>query len=196
MKKFAILFFIIYCSIFCHTLYSQNITDSAITAEQDVIISIEYDKVYDEFRYVAKIKDFCGHADNEYSEERYGSHKYYQELRNEAWKEATRNMDSRKMGTFIYSFITDKHKRKLGNKGWGYIVFNLSKTDGLLKYSLTIRASDGIKIGRVFTEDDCWNIFHALDTSIFNSWSEDIDNLEGAIKFRLQNSKFPDSPQI
>ena len=29
------------------------------------------------------------------------------------------------------------------------------------------------------------NIFHALDTSIFNSWSEDIDYLTGAIKFRL-----------
>lgn len=189
MKNFAILFSIIYWGIFCHTLYSQNITDSARTAVKDIIISIEYDKVYDEFRYVAKIKDFCSsYSDNEYSEERYGSHKYYEELRNKAWKEATRKIDSRKMGTFIYSFMKDKHKRKLGNQGWGYMVFNLSKTEGLLKYSLTIRASEGIKTGRVFTKDDCWNIFHALDASIFNSWSEDIDNLEGAIKFRLLNT--------
>lgn len=26
----------VYCGIFCHTLYSQNITDSAITAVKDM----------------------------------------------------------------------------------------------------------------------------------------------------------------
>ena len=157
--------------------------------EEDIVVSTEYDKVYDEFHYVAKMKDFCsGHAYKEYSEERYGSHKYYEEVRNEAYKEAIRNIDSRKMGAFIYSFIPDKHKRKLGNQGWGFIVFNLSKTEGLLKYSLTIRADEGIKVGRIFTKDDCLNIFHALDTSIFNSWDEDIDYLTGAIKFRLQDT--------
>ena len=157
--------------------------------EEDIVVSIEYDKVYDEFHYVAKIKDFSrSNYDNGYSDERYGSRKYYEEVRNEAYKEAIRNIDSSKMGSFIYSFIPDKHKRKLGNKGWGFIVFNLSKTEGLLKYSLTIRADEGIKPGRVFTEDDCLNIFHALDTSIFNSWSEDIDYLTGAMKFRLQDT--------
>ena len=183
MKNFAILFSIIYCSVFCNTLYSQNISDTV----KDVVISIEYDKVYDEFHYVAEIKDFFSSKYNKgYSDERYGSYKYYEELHNEAYKEAIRNIDSRKMGTFIYSFIPDKHKRKLGNQGWGFIVFNLSKTEGLLKYSLTIRADKGIKAGRIFTKDDCLSIFHALDTSIFNSWSEDIDYLTGAIKFRLQ----------
>jgi TonB family protein len=187
MKKFAILFSIIYCSVFCTTSYSQNISDSAITTIEDIVVSIEYDKVCDEYHYVAEIKDFFSSKYNKgYSDERYGSYKYYEELHNEAYKEAIRNMDSRKMGTFIYSFIPDKHKRKLGNQGWGVIVFNLSKTEGLLKYSLTIRADEGIKPGRVFTKDDCLNIFHALDTSIFNSWSEDIDYLTGAIKFRLQ----------
>ena len=157
--------------------------------EEDIVVSIEYDKVYDEFHYVAEIKDFFSSKYNKgYSDERYGSYKYYEELHNEAYKEAIRNIDSRKMGTFIYSFIPDKHKRKLCNQGWGFIVFNLSKTEGLLKYSLTIRADEGIKPGRVFTEDDCLNIFNALDTSIFNSWSEDIDNLTGAIKFRLQDT--------
>ena len=185
MKNFAILFSIIYCSVFCNTLYSQNISDTV----KDVVISIEYDKVYDEFHYVAEIKDFFSSKYNKgYSDERYGSYKYYEELHNEAYKEAIRNIDSRKMGTFIYSFIPDKHKRKLGNQGWGFIVFNLSKTEGLLKYSLTIRADEGIKVGRIFTKDDCLNIFHALDTSIFNSWSEDIDYLTGAIKFRLQDT--------
>ena len=58
MKNLAILFSIIYCSVFCNILYSQNISDSAITAVKDVVISIEYDKVYDEFHYVAEIKDF------------------------------------------------------------------------------------------------------------------------------------------
>lgn len=157
--------------------------------EEDIVVSTEYDKVCDEFHYVAEIKDFSrSNYDNGYSEERYGSHKYYEEVRNKAYKEAIRNIDSRKMGAFIYSFIPDKHKRKLGNQGWGFIVFNLSKTEGLLKYSLTIRADEGIKPGRVFTEDDCRNIFHALDTFIFNSWSEDIDYLTGAIKFRLQDT--------
>ena len=187
MKKFAILFSILFCGVFCNTLYSQNISDSAITTVEDVVVSIEYDKVCDEFHYVAEIKDFFSSKYNKgYSDERYGSYKYYEELHNEAYKEAIRNIDSRKMGTFIYSFLPDKHKRKLGNQGWGFIVFNLSKTEGLLKYSLTIRAYEGIKPGRVFTKDDCLNIFHALDTSIFNSWSEDIDYLTGAIKFRLQ----------
>ena len=184
MKNLAILFSIIYCSVFCNTSYSQNISDTV----KDVVISIEYDKVYDEFHHVAKIKDFCSNYDNRYSNERYGSPKYYQEVYNDACKEATRNIDSRKMGAFIYSFIPDKHKRKLANQGWGIIVFNLSKTEGLLKYSLTIRADEGIKPGRVFTKDDCRNIFHALDSSIFNSWSEDIDYLTGAIKFRLQDT--------
>lgn len=189
MKNFAILCSIVYCGIFCHTLYSQNITDSAITAVKDIVISVEHDKVYDEIRYVAKIKDFCSnYDDNEYSEDRYGSHKHYEELRNKAWEEATRNIDSRKMGAFIYSFMKEKHKMKLGNQGWGYIVFNLSRTEGLLKYSLTIRASDGIKVGRVFTKNDCCDIFQALDSSVFNSWPEDIDNLGGAIKFRLLNT--------
>lgn len=188
MKNFAILCSIVYCGIFCHTLYSQNITDSAITAVKDIVISVEHDKVYDEIRYVAKIKDFCSnYDDNEYSEDRYGSHKHYEELRNKAWKEATRNIDSRKMGTFIYGFMKDKYKRKLGKQGWGYIVFSLSKTKGLLKYSLTIRASDGIKVGQVFTKNDCCDIFHALDSSVFNCWSEDIDNLGGVIKFRVLN---------
>ena len=187
-KNFAILFSIIYCSVFCNILYSQNISDSAITAVKDVVISIEYDKVYDEFHYVAEIKDFFSSKYSKgYSDERYGSYKYYEELHNKAYKEAIRNIDSRKMGAFIYSFIPDKHKRKLGNQGWGFIVFNLSKTEGLLKYSLTIRTDEGIKAGRVFTKDDCRNIFHALDTSMFNSWSEDIDYLTGAIKFRLQD---------
>lgn len=36
MKNFAILCSIVYCGIFCHTLYSQNITDSAITAVKDM----------------------------------------------------------------------------------------------------------------------------------------------------------------
>lgn len=157
--------------------------------EKDIVVSTEHDKVYDEFHYVAEIKDFfSSNYGNGYSDERYGSYKYYEELHNEAYKEAIRNIDSRKMGTFIYSFIPDKHKRKLGNQGWGILVFNLSKTEGLLKYSLTIRADEGIKVGRVFTKDDCRNIFHALDTSIFNSWSEDIDYLTGAIKFRLQDT--------
>ena len=157
--------------------------------EKDIVVSIEYDKVYDEFHHVAKIKDFSrSNYDNGYSDERYGSHKYYEEVRNKAYKEAIRNLDSRKMGAFIYSFIPDKHKRKLGNQGWGFIVFKLSKTEGLLKYSLTIRADEGIKPGRVFTKDDCRNIFHALDTPIFNSWDEDIDYLTGAIKFRLQDT--------
>ena len=157
--------------------------------EEDIVVSIEYDKVFDEFYYVAEIKDFFSSKYNKgYSDERYGSYKYYEELHNEAYKEAIRNIDSCKMGTFIYSFIPDKHKRKLGNQGWGFIVFNLSKTEGLLKYSLTIRADEGIKAGRVFTKDDCLNIFHALDTSIFNSWSEDIDYLVGALKFRLQDT--------
>lgn len=157
--------------------------------KEDIVVSIEYDKVYDEFHYVAEIKDFFSSKYNKgYSDERYGSYKYYEELHNEAYKEAIRNIDSRKMGRFIYSFIPDKHKRKLGNQGWGFIVFNLSKSEGLLKYSLTIRADEGIKVGRIFTKDDCLNIFHALDTSIFNSWSEDIDYLTGAIKFRLQDT--------
>ena len=184
MKNFAILFSIIYCSVFCNTLYSQNISDTV----KDIVISIEYDKVYDEFHYVAEIKGFFSSKYNKgYSDERYGSYKYYEELHNEAYKEAIRNIDSCKMGAFIYSFLPDKQKRKLGNQGWGFIVFNLSKTEDLLKYSLTIRADEGIKAGRIFTKDDCRNIFHALDTSIFNSWSEDIDYLTGAIKFLLQD---------
>lgn len=187
-KYFALLFSIIYWGISCLTSYSQNITDSAITTAKDIVISVEHDKVYDEIRYVAKIKDFCSSCDDdEYSEERYGSHKHYEELRDQAWKEATRNIDSSKMGTFIYSFLKDKHKIELGNQGWGYIVFSLSRTRGLLKYSLTIRASDGIKAGQVFTKNECYDIFQALDSSVFNSWSEDIDNLEGAIKFRMLN---------
>lgn len=36
MKNFALLCSIVYCGIFCHTLYSQNITDSAITAVKDM----------------------------------------------------------------------------------------------------------------------------------------------------------------
>ena len=88
--------------------------------KEDIVISIEYDKVYDEFHYVAEIKDFFSSKYNKgYSDERYGSYKYYEELHNEAYKEAIRNIDSRKMGTFVYSFIQDKHKRKLGNQGGG-----------------------------------------------------------------------------
>ena len=29
-------YIVVYCGIFCHTLYSQNITDSAITAVKDM----------------------------------------------------------------------------------------------------------------------------------------------------------------
>lgn len=114
MKIFAILFSMIYCSVFCNTLYSQNISDTV----KDVVISIEYDKVYDEFHYVAEIKDFFSSKYNKgYSDERYGSYKYYEELHNEAYKEAIRNIDSRKMGTFIYSFIPDNTKENSVTKG-------------------------------------------------------------------------------
>ena len=185
MKYLAILFSTICCGVFCNKLYSQNISD----AVKDVVVSIEYDKVYDEFHHIAKIKDFCSsNYDKGYSVERYGSHKYYEEVYDEAYKEATRNIDSRKMGAFIYSFLTDKDKRKLGNQGWGILAFQLSKTEGLLKYSLTIRTDEGIKVGRVFTKDECRNIFNALDTSMFNSWPEDVDYLAGGIKFRLQDT--------
>ena len=85
MKKFAILFSILFCGVFCNTSYSQNISDPAITTIEDIVVSIEYDKVCDEFHYVAEIKDFFSSKYNKgYSDERYGSYKYYEELHNEA----------------------------------------------------------------------------------------------------------------
>ena len=72
MKNFAILFSIIYCSVCCNTLYSQNISDTV----KDIVVSTEHDKVYDEFHYVAEIKDFfSSNYGNGYSDERYGSYK-------------------------------------------------------------------------------------------------------------------------
>ena len=75
MKKFAILFSIIILA-YSATSYSQIISDTAITTIDDIVASIEYDKVYDEFHYVAEIKDFFSSKYNKgYSDERYGSHK-------------------------------------------------------------------------------------------------------------------------
>lgn len=67
MKNFAILCSIVYCGIFCHTLYSQNITDSAITAVKDMQVdtvdnvTVKIKRLDNNYIYEAESLDFALH---------------------------------------------------------------------------------------------------------------------------------------
>lgn len=73
MKNFAILCSIVYCGIFCHTLYSQNITDSAITAVKDMQVdtvdnvTVKIKKLDNNYIYEAESLDFALHKNSSIS---------------------------------------------------------------------------------------------------------------------------------
>lgn len=70
MKNFALLCSIVYCGIFCHTLYSQNITDSAITAVKDMQVdtvdnvTVKIKRLDNNYIYEAEALDFALHKNS------------------------------------------------------------------------------------------------------------------------------------
>ena len=178
MKNFAILCSIVYCGIFCHTLYSQNITDSAITAVKDMQVdtvdnvTVKIKRLDNNYIYEAEALDFALHKNSSISS-------LNKKKSQAAWAAATNDMTYHDIWDILYGQMSIKDRKKLRGIN-GYIIITLTNEGKVIKYSLGFKFNSDTEL-QIFSTRDCIEIFQNLNNSLFNPWNEDIDKVSGTI---------------
>ena len=114
-----------------------------------------------------------------YSDERYSSLEHYGHLYQSAWNTAIAGVDSNIFGCFFSDYLIQKG-RTYDSKS-GFINLSISNTGFIFKYTLVFKGENR----KLFSFEECSEIFHLLNNSIFNPWHYDIDIVTGTIGFKL-----------